>query len=76
MDLYHLLVDNEETHESIYDIPEKEEAKAPSIAMVVHDADEVVVEDKVCICCQLSRPPAVLMRFWFASLCHCSRTCC
>lgn len=46
LSLYHLLVDNEEKVESIYDIPEKEEAK--SAPVVVTGADESAeVHDKV-----------------------------
>lgn len=56
--LYHLLVDNEEAVESIYDIPEKEEEKSerPATVAVVHDADEVVEVDKVRFSAPLTTP--------------------
>lgn len=45
-------MDNEERHESIYEIPEKEEAKEPAVVVAVHEADETVVRDKVRAVCR------------------------
>jgi len=45
LSLYHLLVDNEEKVESIYDIPEKEEAKSATVVVTGAD-DSAEVHDK------------------------------